>query len=90
MCSTKIIIILFLLLLIYNIQQTEGFTSKKIKEKAHQIYNNKDLFKPGAPYTKIKQKLEIDPVTYDDIYKLSLRENLTISNLEKTLHNSIQ
>jgi hypothetical protein len=68
----------------------EGFTDQQtdqIKKNARSAYVSKDIFKPGVKYQTIKKQLSwVDPVSYDDMYKLSLKEPLTISNLEETLH----
>jgi hypothetical protein len=93
MCSIKIIVILLLIIIInYNSKNTEGFSSKQeIKKKAQELYSNKEMFKPGVKYSNIKKEMKwVDPIIYDDVYKLSLKENLSISNLENTLYNGIK
>jgi hypothetical protein len=85
--------ILLLMLLIHKLflKKKEKFTDQEIKNKTKIIHKNKDLFTPGVKYTKIKNKMQwMDPVMYDDVYQLSLNEKLSISNLEKTLYNSIK
>jgi hypothetical protein len=92
MCSTKVITIIILIFLFFShSKKIEGFTQKEIKKKAKEIYNNKKLFYPGAKYSGIKYNMPwIDPIIYNDIYKLSLKEQLTINNLESTLYNGIK
>jgi len=91
MIFTKIVLIIILLYTLSTFNEhREKFSDAEIKNKASNIYKNKSLFKPGAKYTDINKKLGIDVVLYDDIYNLSLTENLTISNLEKTLYDSIK
>lgn len=94
MCPRKILVIVVLIIVIncYNSKNTEGFSSKQeIENKAQELYSNKGMFKPGAKYSNIKREMKwIDPIIYDDIYKLSLKENLSISNLENTLYNGIK
>ena len=87
----EVIIIILLILIFYScLKNSEGFTQKEIKIKAREIHKNKNLFYPGAKYNGIKYSMPwIDPIIYDDVYKLSLKEKLTINNLEKTLYNSI-
>ena len=90
MYKIKFVIILLFLVLIYK-NKTENFSDSEIKSKSRDIYNYKDIFTPGVNYKKVKKKIKwIDPIVYNDVYKLSLTENLSISNLEKTLYNSIQ
>ena len=68
----------------------EGFTDQQtyqIKKNAQNAYSNKNIFKPGVKYQTVKKQLPwVDPVSYDDMYRLSLKEQFTISNLEETLH----
>jgi len=92
MCAFKILILVLLIYLIYKDKNTyEKFTSADITDMSKKIYKNRDLFEPNAKYSTIKKKIDkIDPVIYDDIYKLSLDNKLTISNLEKTIYNSIK
>jgi hypothetical protein len=88
------VIFLFLLIFLLHklfLKKKEKFTDQEIKNKSKILYKNKDLFTPGVKYTKIKDKMQwIDPVMYDDVYHLALNEKLSISNLEKTLYNSIK
>lgn len=93
MCPRKIFVILILITIIYyNQKNTEGFSSEQeIKKKALELYRNKEIFKPGVKYYTIKNEMNwIDPIIYDDVYKLSLKENLSISNLENTLYKGIK
>jgi hypothetical protein len=94
MCYTNVFVILILLILIFKIffiNKKENFSDQEISYKSRRIYQHKDLFTPGVQYTKIKKHIEwIDPVLYDDVYNLSIKEKLTISNLEKTIYNSIK
>jgi hypothetical protein len=84
------LLILVILFMIWNTKSREGFTDKQtyqIKKNTHDAYNNKNLFKPGVKYQNIKKQLPwVDPVSYTDMYNLSLKELFTISNLEETLH----
>jgi hypothetical protein len=84
------IIILAIIFILWKSKNRECFTdqhNKQIKKNAREAYNNKTIFKPGVNYQTIKNKLPwVDPVSYDDMYKLSLKEQLTISNLEEALH----
>lgn len=93
MCHRKISVILILIAIIYyNQKNTEGFSSEQeIKKKARELYRNKEIFKPGVKYYTIKNEMKwIDPIIYDDVYKLSLKEKLSISNLENTLYKGIK
>ena len=91
MCWKKIIYILLLLFYICYQNKKEGFSSIKLNQKYNEILHQKNLFKPGVKYSVVKKNIPwIDPVVYNDVYKLSLKENLTISNLENTLSNIIQ
>jgi len=83
-----VIIAILLCLIINNTTHREGFqSSEEVKRKSAILYKNKDIFKPGVSYTQIKQEISwIDPVVYDKVYKLSLKENLTNSNIEKTFY----
>ncbi len=91
LCLTKIIAIVLLLLLYNSFTIKEGFSQKELKVNATELFTNKHLFKPNVKYSKIKQALPwVDPVVYDDIYKLALKETLSISNLENTLYNGIK
>jgi hypothetical protein len=86
----NIISICILIFIIYK-NKKEKFSSEEIKSKSLDIYKNKDVFVPGANYTNVKQTIKwIDPIVYNDVYKLALNEKISISNLEKTLYNSIQ
>jgi hypothetical protein len=84
--------ILFLVIVFILLKPTrrECFTdyhNYNIKKNARDAYNNKSLFKPDVKYQTIKNQLPwVDPVSYDDMYKLSLKEQFTISNLEETLY----
>lgn len=92
MCPTKLLIVLILIVILHNYaQKKEGFSQMELKKKANEVYENKYLFTTGAKYTGIKNKIDwVDPVIYNDIYKLSLKEKLTFNNLESTLYNSIK
>jgi hypothetical protein len=85
------ILFLVLLLILLKSNDKEGFTDQynnQIKNNAIEAYQNKNIFQPGVKYKTIKKSLPwVDPVSYDDMYKLSLKESLTISNLEEVLHN---
>jgi hypothetical protein len=75
----------------FFINKKEKFSDQEIKNKSKHIYQHKDLFTPGVQYTKIKKHIEwIDPIIYNDVYNLSIKEKLSISNLEKTIYNSIK
>ena len=92
MYTLKILILLLLIYIIYKDKNIyEKFTPSEITDMSKKIYKNRELFEPDAKYSLIKKKIDkIDPVIYDDVYKLSLDKNLTISNLEKTIYNSIK
>ena len=85
-----IIILLYLMVRVVNCSKLykEGFQSQQeIKKKSHEIYTKRDIFKPNIGFSTIKRQIPwIDPVIYDNVYKLSLRENLTNSNIEKTFY----
>jgi hypothetical protein len=86
MCNTKVFIIVILLLIITQTSnRNEGFmSSHQIKMKTTDLYNNRDVFQPGVNYGKVKKRMSwIDPVIYDDVYKESLKNKLSYSNLEK-------
>jgi hypothetical protein len=91
MCTNKVLIVVILVLMICHSNNTERFSSQsEITSKAKEIYEKKHLFTPDVAYSGIKSKLKwVDPVVFNDIYKLSLKEKLSISNLENTLYNSI-
>jgi hypothetical protein len=78
-----------MIFILYKPKSREYFTDQynyQIKKRATEAYNNKTFFKPGVDYKTIKTQLPwVDPVSYDDMYKLSLNEPLTISNLEGAL-----
>jgi hypothetical protein len=85
----RILFLVIVLILLPKISK-ESFVDQhnyQIKKNAREAYQNKNIFKPGVKYQTVKdQLLWIDPVSYDDIYKLSLTNQLTISNLEEALH----
>jgi hypothetical protein len=76
---------MLLLLIIPSYNSTEGFMSdKEIKLKTRDLYRKKSVFKPGTTYGQVRQSFPwIDPVIYDDVYKESLKNKLSYSNLEK-------
>jgi hypothetical protein len=81
----KLVVILFLFLIVINSEnRNEGFLSnQEIKMKANNLYKNRDIFQPGVKYGYVKERINwIDPVIYDDVYKESLKNELSISNLE--------
>jgi hypothetical protein len=91
MCWKKLIYIIFLVFLVKYQNKKEGFTSMDLSQKSNEVLQKKYLFKPGTKYSNVKENIPwVDPVIYNDIYKLSLKENLTISNLESTLSDIIQ
>lgn len=93
MCPTKVLTVIILLIILqYQTKNQEGFTNQKeIKHKSRELYQKKKLFYPDAKYSNVKSSIPwIDPVVYNDVYTLSLKEKLTISNLENTLSNSIK
>ena len=81
MIVLKVFIIVMLMSLWNN---TEGFQSKaEIRQKATELHDNRDLFIPNVKYGKVKKKISwIDPVVFDDTYKLHLEKEPTISDLE--------
>jgi len=84
------LILILLLIYVFICNNKESFKSSELIKKSKEVLKKKDLFKPGVGYGKIKKHIKwVDPVIYDDIYKLSLKEPLTIFNLEKTLSNNI-
>lgn len=88
MCYIKVFVILILMLIItMTFKKNEGFMSKKeIKIKTTELYKNKDIFKSGVRYGQVKKRLSwIDPVVYDDVYKESLKNDLSYSDLEKII-----
>jgi hypothetical protein len=57
-----------------------------VKKHAAEAYMNKDLFTSDISFTDARRKLTwMDSVSFYDIYKLNIDNQLTISNLEKTL-----
>lgn len=91
MCWKKIFYIIILLFIVDYQNKKEGFSSPNLKQKSNDVLKQKNIFKPGVKYIDVKNKIPwIDPVVYNDVYKLSLKEDLTISNLENTLYNIIQ
>jgi hypothetical protein len=87
----KLIYIILLLFLLRYQNKKEGFTHMDLSQKSNEVLQKKYLFKPGTKYSNIKENIPwVDPVIYNDIYKLSLKEKLTISNLKSTLSNIIQ
>lgn len=92
MHTLKILILLLLIYIIYKDKNIyEKFTPSEITDMSKKIYKNRELFEPNVKYSLIKKKIKkIDPVIYDDVYRLSLDNKLTISNLEKTIYNSIK
>jgi hypothetical protein len=92
MCPSKVLTILILIFIIYSYsQKKEKFSQKELKKKVTEVYDKKYLFTSGINYTGVKNRIEwVDPIIYNDIYKLSLKENLTINNLESVLYNSIK
>ena len=87
MVYVKIICILLLLYIISNNKVREGFLSDDvIKQRAVEIYTNKELFKSGVKYTTVKNNLPwIDSVVFYDAYKMKLNGDMSISNLEKII-----
>ena len=91
MWCEKVIYIILLIFLVRYQNKKEGFTTADLSQKSNEVLQKKYLFKPGTKYSDVKENIQwVDPVIYNDIYKLALRENLTISNLESTLSNIIQ
>ena len=91
MCWKKVIYIILLLYVVSYQNKKEGFTAADLSQKSNEVLKKKYLFKPGTKYSNVKENIHwVDPVIYNDIYKLSLSENLTISNLENTLSNVIK
>jgi hypothetical protein len=83
-CNLKIILILLIFVFIHKLNKTEGFYSEQeIKEKALDLYENKELFRPTSKFRTAKNRVTwIDPVTFTDAYILSLQNKFNISNLE--------
>lgn len=91
MCWKKVIYITLLLFFVCYQNKKEGFSTNDLSQKSNEVLQKKYLFKPGVSYSNVKENLPwVDPVIYNDIYKLSLKEKLTISNLENTLSSVIQ
>jgi hypothetical protein len=84
----KILIVVILLYLLTINDKNEKFQSEAdIKKKSNELFKFKNMFKPSTSYSSVKKKISwIDPVIYDNVYKLSLREKLTISNLENSFY----
>lgn len=89
-----IVILLGVLLIIEflnKFNKTDKFTSSstyvnKNKIIINELYKNKHIFKPGLNYGAAKKIMPwIDPVIYDDIYKESLNNDLSISYIEKII-----
>jgi hypothetical protein len=86
-----IVILLSILLLIAFLNKTDQFTSssdyvKKNKIKVDELYKNKHIFKHGLKYGTAKKIIPwIDPVIYDDLYKESLNNDLSISYIENII-----
>lgn len=86
----KIVCIIFLLIFIQSDLTYEGFTPKEIEIKSKDIYRHKNIFVPNVKYNTIKKRIKwIDPVTYNDIYKLSINKKLSINNIKETLSDNI-
>ncbi len=86
----KIIIICICIYYLIYIPKKENFSDIEINEKATEIYNNRKLFKPGVTYTEIKRKIKwIDPIIYNDIYKLALTNELDISIIKNNISSNI-
>ena len=90
MYMIKILCVILLLMFIQSDSISESFTNKEIKNKSKDIFRHKNAFVPNVKYRTIKNKINwIDPVTYNDIYKLSNDKKLSINNIKETLSNSI-
>ena len=90
MYMIKILCVILLLMFIQSGSISEGFTNKEIENKSKDIFRHKNTFVPNVKYRTIKNKINwIDPVTYNDIYKLSNDKKLSINNIKETLSNSI-
>lgn len=86
----KIMFIILLLIFIQSDSISESFTAKEIENKSRDIFRHKNAFVSNVKYKTIKNKMNwIDPVTYNDIYKLSNDKKLSINNIKETLNNSI-
>ena len=86
----KILCVILLLMFIQSDSISESFTNKEIENKSKDIFRYKNAFVPNVKYRTIKNKMNwIDPVTYNDIYKLSNDKKLSINNIKETLNNSI-
>jgi hypothetical protein len=82
----KVVIIMVLIGFIsQNCDTRDGFMSQlEIDYKTNDLYKNRDVFKPGVGYGSVKNRIYwVDPVVYDDVYRESLKNKLTYSNLEK-------
>ena len=86
----KILCVILLLMFIQSDSISESFTNKEIENKSKDIFRYKNAFVPNVKYRTIKNKINwMDPVTYNDIYKLSNDKKLSINNIKETLSNSI-
>lgn len=87
MLSHAIIICALVYILIRG-NNYEGFQSEEVLNKQAKIlYDNKNLFKPATPYTKIKKKIPwIDPVIYNDTFKVSQKKNCTVDDIKNVLY----
>ena len=50
----------------------EGFNSQENEKKAHQVWQNRELFSDGYTYSNAKEHIKwIGPVIFDEVYKKS-------------------
>lgn len=84
------IIILCILIYINNKTlyfESEGFSPYERHEKAKELFNNIELFKPNKKYKNAKYKLDwIDPIIFNDTTNLNNSSIIHISDLEKILN----
>lgn len=88
MCwKTSLLKVVVVVILISLLDAREGFQSQEeIRKKAANLYEHKDMFIPNVKYNAVKNKIPwIDPVVFDDMYRLSLKKSPTLSEL----HNLI-
>jgi hypothetical protein len=82
------ILICFLIYVLIKQNRREGFQSAEIiNKKANILYKNKNLFTPQNTYSNIKKQITwIDPVIYNDMFSLSQKEKMSVSDIKNTLN----
>jgi hypothetical protein len=82
------ILICFLIYVLIRQNRREGFQSDEIlNKKANILYKNKNLFTPQNTYSNIKKQITwIDPVIYNDVFSLSQKEKMSVSDIKNALN----